>query len=305
LLASVLKELAAGNKPAFPGLSRPGWWRRSTRLIHAEQQSTPSFEIEPTEANQIWEPPLLIAGGGGDLSALAIRACEMRGLPYVHCSEAEAEQLIVVVKPWAVLDVSDRDRVCSERDSMPRPKALLPIAAFCVAAGTPYAVITGAQSWHEVSHSAGVLEVRTHGVFVPWDRWARAVRMLDQLDQGRTVEIDPATSWTGVYGPDMIDVTLDLLFDGVTGAVDLRNRSQLSELDFARALAMVAEAPERLIQAEGSPAEQSLFSFSPPPSNLPPLSSMLERFVRECRCDCAIVGARYAAPAGSLVQAAE
>jgi dTDP-4-dehydrorhamnose reductase len=305
LLASVLKGLAAGNKPAFPGLSRPGWWRRSTRLIHAEQQSTPSFEVEPTAANENSEQPLLIAGVSGDLATLAVRACEMRGLPYVRCSEAEAEQLIVGVKPWAVLDLSDRDRVCSERDSMPRPKALPPLAAVCVAAGTPYAVITGAQSWHEVSHSAGVLEVRTHGVFVPWDRWAWAVRMLDQLDQGRTVEIDPATSWAGVYGPDIIDVTLDLLFDGVTGAIDLRNRSQLSELEFARELALVADAPERLIRVQGSPAERPMFSFSPAHSYLPPLASMLERFVRECRCECAIPGARYEASTVPPVLAAE
>jgi hypothetical protein len=188
---------------------------------------------------------------------------------------------------------------------MPKPNALPPLASVCVAAGTPYAVITGAQSWHEVSHPAGVLEVRTHGVFVPWDRWAWAVRMLDQLDQGRTVEIDPATSWTGVYGPDMIDVTLDLLFDGVTGAVDLRNRSQLSELDFARELALVAEAPERLIRAEGSPAERPMFPFLAQQSYLPPLSSLLERFVRECRCECATPRVRDAAPEGSLVQAAE
>lgn len=129
--------------------------------------------------------------------------------------------------------------------------------------------------------------------------------MLDLLDRGKTLEIDPGARWAGVYGPDMIDVTLDLLFDGVTGAVDLRNRSQLSELEFAHALALVAEAPERLIRVEGSPAEQSIFSFSPSQSYLPPLSSMLERFVRECRCECAVAARRNAAPNGLLVQAAE
>jgi dTDP-4-dehydrorhamnose reductase len=305
LLASVLKDLAAGSKPAIPGLSRPGWWRRSTRLIHAEQNIGPSFEIEPTAANDGSERPLLIAGVGGDLAALAVRACEMRGLPFVRCSKEDPEGMMAGLKPWAVLDVSDHDRVCSDREALTRPKALPPLAAVCVAAGTPYAVITGAQLWHEVRHAECVLEVRTHGVFVPWDQWTRAVRMLDLLDCGKTLEIDPGARWTGVYGPDMIDVTLDLLFDGVTGAVDLRNPGQLSELNFARELALVAEAPGSLIRTEGTRAERSLFSFSPAQSFLPPLSSMLERFVRECRCECAILRTGDAAASGSLVQAAE
>jgi hypothetical protein len=283
----------------------PGWWQRSTRLIHAEQESAPSFEIEPAAANHGSEQPILIAGGGGDLATLAIRTCELRGLPYVRCSEGEAEELVAGLKPWAVLDVSDCDRVCSERECGARPSALPPLVAACVASSTPYAVITGAQPWHEVSLPEGVLEVRTQNVFVPWDRWTWAVRMLDLLDRRRPLEIDRGARWTAVYGPDMIDVTLDLLFDGMTGVVDLRNRSQLTELEFARELALVADAPEQLIRVQGSPSEQPMFSFSPSPSYLPPLSSTLERFVRECRCDCAQPSGGHAAQDGILVQAAE
>ena len=131
------------------------------------------------------------------------------------------------------------------------------------------------------------------------------MRMLDLLDRGKPLELDQSARWTGVYGPDMIDVTLDLLFDGMTGLVDLRNKSQLTELEFARELALVADAPEQLIRVQSSPSERPMFSFSPSLSYLPPLSSTLERFVRECRCVCAQPKGGHAAQDEILVQAAE
>jgi dTDP-4-dehydrorhamnose reductase len=149
-----------------------------------------------------------------------------------------------------------------------------------------YAVITGAQPWHQTDHPAGALELRTQAVFVPWDRWARASQMLDLLERRKTLEIDRAAPWIGVYGPDLMDVTLDLLFDGVTGAVDLRNQSGLSELDFAREVALVAEAPAELIRTQGSAGERSVFGWAAKQSYLPPLPTTLERFVREWRCNC-------------------
>lgn len=306
LLASVLRELAAGRKPVLPGISTPGWWRRSTRLIHAEQPLSPSFEIDASAANDDAGQALLIVGGGGDLETLALRACEVRGLPYVRCSESEAEERLASFAPWAVLDVTDRDGVCSGREAVTRPRPLGPLAVACANGNIPYAVITGAQPWHEVNHPGTVLEVRTQDLFVPWDRWARPVRMLDLLDRRTSLEVDPAARWVQVYGPDLMDVTLDLLFDRVTGAIDLRNRSQLSELEFARELALVADAPEQLIRSHGAAPERPLYSWTPSYSFLPPLPTTLERFVRECRCDCALPAFGHAVQEEPpLVQAAE
>jgi dTDP-4-dehydrorhamnose reductase len=286
LLASVLKDLAAGRRPSVPGISAPGWWRRDARLIHRAQSLAPEWELDFSSAAEAEDQPLLIVGGSGDLAALAVRACETRALPYVRCTEERAEAALAIVTPWAVLDVSDRDHVCSERDAVVRARPLPPLADLCANSGVRYAVITGAQPWHRTDHPAGVLELRTQSVFVPWDRWARAGQMLDVLERRKPLDIDEATPWTGVYGPDLIDVALDLLFDGMTGAVDLRNHSGLSELDFARELALVAEAPDGLIRTMGPPAERSAFSWGEKPSYLPPLPTTLERFVREWRCDC-------------------
>ncbi len=86
-----------------------------------------------------------------------------------------------------------------------------------------------------------------------------------------------------VYGPDLIDVVLDLLLDGATGAISVRPGERISELEFARALAVVADPDQALIVETGSPAPASLFDWSGPASYLPPLETTLERFVREAR----------------------
>ena len=260
LLASVLKDLAAGRRPAVAGITAAGWWRRDALLIHRGQSPAPDWELDLSAARDGPDQPLLIVSQGGDLAALAVRACELRGLPYVRCTEEKTEAALAAVTPWAVLDVSDRDRVCSAREAVVRARALPPIARLCVANGVRYAVITGAQPWHQADHPEGILELRTKGVFVTWDRWARAGQMLDLLEQHRPLDIDQATPWTGVYGPDLMDVALDFLFDGISGAVDLRNRSGLSELDCPRELVLVAEAPDELIRPQGTPVERSAFA---------------------------------------------
>ena len=97
------------------------------------------------------------------------------------------------------------------------------------------------------------------------------------------VEIDASKPWRGVYGPNAIDVTLDLLFDEVSGAVDLRNSDRLSKIELARELAAVAKASNDLIIARGPLRERSAFSSAPSQSYLPPMPGISERFVRECR----------------------
>ena len=282
LLASVLKELAAGRMPTLPAISRPGWWRRASRLIHGDHPSGPQFEVDRTAIDAA-ERPLLIVTGLTDLTELAVRACEHRGLPYVKADAANAEREFAWANPWAVLDVSDSDLICSGRDGSGRAKPPPPLAGTCAEQGVPFAFITGAQLWHPAEHPPGILEVRTSNVYVPWDRSAEAVQLLDALDAGERIEIDASKPWRGVYGPDAIDVTLDLLFDGVSGAVDLRNSDRLSKIEFARELAAVAEASNDLIVARGPLRERSAFSSAPSQSYLPPMPTTLERFVREGR----------------------
>ncbi|HEX8669124.1 MAG TPA: hypothetical protein VF727_12225 [Allosphingosinicella sp.] len=279
LLAPVLKELSEGCVPILPAIAGPGWWQRETRLVGRAADREPRYEMPPRPRAPGAPAPLMIVTDGGDLSCLAVRACETRGLHYVRCGAAAAEATLAAAEPWAVLDARDRHGLCGGRATAAGTDAL---AAACAARGLRCAMITGAAAWDAPPSFEGVLEIRSGRLFAPWDAEARAVRMLKGLEAGRPVEVDAGAQWTSVYGPDLVDVTLDLLLDGVTGAVHVPAERML-EGAFARALALVAAVDEALVVETGEPAPAPLFGWKPPPSYLPPCESMVERFVREAR----------------------
>ncbi|HEX9931507.1 MAG TPA: dTDP-4-dehydrorhamnose reductase [Allosphingosinicella sp.] len=280
LLAPVLAELAAGRMPVLPAIAGPGWWRRESRLIHAPRSDEAEYELAP-RARQSGAPvPLIVVGDGSDLTRLAVRACEARGLYYTIFGD-DAEALLDGATAWAVLDARDHDRLCGGGTSCRAGAEAL--ARACAARRLPCAVIGGAPAWSPALGLPRLLEIRTGAMFAPWDRSARAVALLDALDADVPAKVDAAARWNGVYGPDLIDVVLDLLLDGVEGAVSVLPGERIGELEFARSLAAVADRDPALIVSTGTPAPAPLFQWRGPASYLPPLETMLERFVREAR----------------------
>jgi dTDP-4-dehydrorhamnose reductase len=280
LLAPVLQALAEGRKPEIPAIEGPGWWRRESRLIHSAPAGGPEYELGLESAATAAARPLMIVSDGSDLARLAVRSCEARGLYYVRC-RAELADCLERVRPWAVLDARDPDSVCGGRSSrLRRPEDLRQTWARF---GIPLAVISGAEAWRAFDDQPGLLEIRTGALLMPWDHWARAVAILEALDAGRKIEIDAGAVWSGVYGPDVMDVTLDLMLDGMEGAVSVRVGERISEFEFARALAETADRDAGLIVPYGRPTEKPLFGWGATVSYLPPLETTLERFVREAR----------------------
>jgi dTDP-4-dehydrorhamnose reductase len=280
LMAPVLKTLASGDKPDIPAIVGSGWWKRESRLVRRAPTALPCYEIAPGARIGGAPQPLMIVGEDGDLATLAVRACEARGLYYVRSREGGAAALDAFA-PWAVFDARDSDKVCSGTEK--RDLQDVAVAEACAARGLPCAVVAGAPAWAAPLDVAGVLEVRTAHLFMPWDRSARAPAMLDALDSGRTVRADAAKLWDGVYGPDLMDVALDLLLDGVTGPVSVLPGERMTELEFAETLAVVADREGSLVVGTGAAAEAPLFAFGNAVSYLPPTESMLERMVRESR----------------------
>ncbi len=279
LLAPVLKQLAEGTSPDLPFLQSPGWWRRDSRFLDAVPKSEPSYEVEIGSSDA--SAPLMIVGDDGPLTRLAVRACEVRGLHYVRCGE-EAEAKLGEARPWAVFDARDRSNVCAGPTPCSAPSAASLVEA-CGDSGIRCAVVAGLTSRNPSPGAANLLLVRTGAVYAPWDRSTRAVRILEALDSGRSVEVDAGRLWDRVYGPDLVDGVLDLLLDEMTGEIRFVPGERLTEAEFARDLAVVADRDAALLVHTGTAAGPPLFAWSPPPSYLPPGETTLERFVRETR----------------------
>ncbi len=90
-----------------------------------------------------------------------------------------------------MLDARDRSNVCAAPLPCAAPAAVSLVEA-CAHHGTRCAVVAGLTSRNPAPDAANLLLVRTGAVYAPWDRSTRAVRILEALDSGRTIEVDPA-----------------------------------------------------------------------------------------------------------------
>jgi hypothetical protein len=98
--------------------------------------------------------------------------------------------------------------------------------------------------------------------------------VLDAIDAGDEVQPCGEAPWAEIYGPALIDDVLDLMLDGRTGRLRFVPTERVCEADVAQALSRLAS---------GSPATTGTGPARGCAGYLPPLESMLERFVQERR----------------------
>lgn len=281
LMARTLRELAAGEPPTAPALEVPGWWNRPSRFLDAPPPTGPCFRWSAGDAGV----PLLVVGDDGPLTHLALRACEVRGLPHLLCGD-DLAACLAQVRPWAVLDARDREGLAGPRrrhEGGHGPRSS--VASTCAAAGVPCALFTSAFGPGLAAEGLslpGVLVARTGPVYLPWDRSTRAVRLLDALDAGQPVEVG-ASAWHGVYGPDLLDGALDLLLDGAEGAFNFFPPDGWTACDWVRHMAEVAGQDPSLVREQPGEADEQAFPGGSAVTHLPPAETTLERFVREAR----------------------
>jgi dTDP-4-dehydrorhamnose reductase len=296
MLAPVLKDLVAGRRPSAVGLERPGWWRR---IFQADSPVGPgAFDVGKGLRLMQGERPLLIVGTGGPLTEMLAAACDVRGLPYVRRPSVNEQQLRKI-SPWAVVDGRDWGGVCHRVGSIGRDRPAWPafhppeqLVRDCAAVGAPLAVFAPVGDFDEVEErllsqgGESLLLVKTDRVFAPWERAHPAVAALDALECGLPVQASAETAWEETYGPDLVDVTLDLIMDGVRGGVTLAPRERCSVASFLRRLAEVADCPPSLVVDVHAPTVRPVWMVESPATvdMLPPGETTIERLVREARC---------------------
>jgi dTDP-4-dehydrorhamnose reductase len=119
-IAGLMRELAAGEVPAHPVLSAPGWWvRRDDR--HYCPPVTTRFSDAVSSIHHCGDDaaPILIAGGNGTLGNAFARICAERGLNRellcrrdMDIGEPESiERAFERHRPWAVINAAGYVRV--------------------------------------------------------------------------------------------------------------------------------------------------------------------------------------------------
>jgi dTDP-4-dehydrorhamnose reductase len=256
LMTRVLKDLASERRADGPGLQVPGWWRE--RREDRDSYVVSADSLDATAA------PLMIVGDDGELTALAIEACGARGLHYMLIDDiARASQ---TVPPWAVLDTRRR-----------RSGSAFDLGVVCRRYGICGAFFTTDAPVPGNSSAPGVLEIEHGPVFIADDDNALPVRVLDALDSDQPLSLEPDVIWKGVYGPSLIDGVLDLLLDGATGRMRFIPDEQWCCVRFGHVLANVAGF-ETAAVPEWETATSAVSQ-----SQLPPLETVLERFVADRR----------------------
>lgn len=132
-LASLVRELASGQKSSHSILNQPGWWRRPERILYPPQPLR-SFAMEPGAQARPGRSrrdksgrPLLILGANGTLGRAFRFFCDLRGLPYYALTRQDLdiadsmamELTLEEAKPWAIVNatgLADIERAERERE---------------------------------------------------------------------------------------------------------------------------------------------------------------------------------------------
>jgi dTDP-4-dehydrorhamnose reductase len=152
----------------------------------------------------------------------------------------------------------------------------------------------------------GGLVIRTAAFFSPYDPHNFASAVLHSLTAGREFTAAEDLVVSPTYVPDLVDATLDLLIDGVTGVRHLANAGVVSWAEFARRIAQAAGRDPDMIR----PVPAANFGWPAPRPEyaalgtelgalMPSLDDALERYA-------ATVGdAEFAAEAEAMANGAE
>jgi dTDP-4-dehydrorhamnose reductase len=272
-LATLARQLSAGQAPDHPVLEGCGWWQREIRLLYP-----PVGEVQ---ARAMGGRPILIAGATGTLGRAFARLAHMRGLPYKLLARSEldiadarsVEAALERWQPWAVVNAAGFVRV-DDAEQQPRQwreNVLGPatLAAVCARHGVRLVsfssdlVFDGEKDGAYVesdparplsaygeskleaerrvlAHAPDALVVRTAAFFGPWDAHNFVTLALAALQRGDRWAAASDQVVSPTYVPNLCGVTLDLLVDGERGVWHLANRGSVSWSEFAQLAAEAA-----------------------------------------------------------------
>jgi dTDP-4-dehydrorhamnose reductase len=281
-LASLIKDLAAGNPDFHPVIHGKGWWHKKNNRPEKSSGNEP--------------PPVLIIGKTGTLGRAYAKICKSRGITYKLLNRQELnisnnneiKEALLKYQPWAVINTAGFVKV-DEAESQVEAcyssnfEGPVLLAHACKQYGIqlmtfssdlvfdgkkdqPYSesdVVTPLNIYgrSKADMERSIIEIlpaslviRTSSFFGPWDNYNFVKKVIDSLSSNEilTVADDVVTSPT--YIPDLVNVSLDLLIDNEGGIWHLTNKGETSWASFANRIAQHAGLDSSLLEAR--PAEK-------------------------------------------------
>jgi len=117
-IATLMRDLAAGDVPDHPVLSGAGWWKRPERFF-GRPLTLPEFSFQQRPSTGNNKSPILITGATGTLGRAFARICKERDLNYRLLSRSDMditdinsiERVVARYEPWAIINAAGYVRV--------------------------------------------------------------------------------------------------------------------------------------------------------------------------------------------------
>ncbi|WP_207493526.1 family 1 glycosylhydrolase [Aridibaculum aurantiacum] len=275
-LTKLVSKLAKGESFTHPTLAEKGWWNRPCRVIYFGDSKEETMTTIPHEQDTrplliIGKAGTLAQAFSRVCKARAIHHVAI-GRNDVNILDPQAlERVIQQYNPWAVVNTAGYVRVDDaeeECDNCFDINTLAPeyMAAICHKLGihfttfssdlvfdgkknTPYleSDVVGPLNIYGQSKALAeekvmkanpsALVIRTSAFFGPWDQYNFVYFVLNSLKNNQEMTVAKDLTISPTYVPDLVNTTLDLLIDEVSGIWNISNHAEVSWLELAEQVA--------------------------------------------------------------------
>lgn len=286
-IASMIKKFSAGEEAEHPVLAKPGYWHHAERVQFEPSDQlplstawfTPSLKHRPiliTGARGTLGSAFarICEKRGLDFILLTRQQMDIGDF-------ASVRDALRAYQPWAVVnaagfvkvDDAEVDPILCHRENTIGPTNLalacnelnilfLTFSSDLVFDGNrtqPYAErhstaplnrygLSKEQAEKDVLEiNKNSLIIRTSSFFGPWDTFNFAYYTREALFSGQTVRAAEDVTISPTYVPDLVNNSLDLLIDNMSGIIHLTNEGEISWADWARKVAFTVGKTNQVV----------------------------------------------------------
>lgn len=283
-LGSLIRSIAKDQPFDHVLLQQAGWWDRDIRVHSFLNEFTPYQRSLPASGRPVFIVGKTGTLGNAFTRLCALRNIPYKLLSRKEFNLLDfdqMQQMIMTEQPWAIVNAAGYVRVDDAESEIRQCMRSNTIGAVYLAelckqyeislvnfssdlvfdglASKPYTESSNARPLNVYGQSKLDMEsmvlsilptslvVRTSAFFGPWDKHNFAWAVLSSLREQRCFRAIQDVFITPTYVPDLVNATLDLLIDGVSGIWHISHDQPVSWYDWAKMIAQKAGLDSDLV----------------------------------------------------------